>query len=296
MNGGLHRRTGVLKNSPGASARSLLMRATMIKKLFGLASVTVLAGFVVAVSAAGCSSTHIYSYADEGGTVPGKVGLKPGDPGYVAPNNPKDPPPKVDASKPPPVDEPDSSTPGATCPSTTPITAAEIDAQLLWKAPAAFSNVCTQQNIDALKLLFKNAPAGGGVTYAAIKTSLGPTCAACAFSPIAGATWQVFVEDAAGAVDNRTGSCFAQRSGAACGKARFRWETCLDAACPQSDCGAGVQACTAKAQKGACKGLTTDYASACPNEVTDLPICGNVFGAIATSCSGGPGNTIDTTP
>lgn len=271
----------------------------MVKKLFGVASVTVLTGFVVAVSAAGCSSTHIFSYVDEGGTEGGKAVLKPGDPGYDPALDPtidggKKPPVKADASQPDP--EPDAG-PGGMCPTTAVITAADIDAQLQWKAPAAFTNVCTQQNIDALKNLFKNAPAGGGVKYADIKASLGATCAACAFSPLTGATWQIFVEDNAGAIDNRTGSCFAQRSGAACGKARFRWESCLDAACTEADCGGnGVQACTTKAQKGACAGLTTDYAKACPNEAVDLPICGNIFASIAASCSGGPGNTIDTTP
>lgn len=262
----------------------------MIKKLFGLASVTVLTGLVAAVAAAGCSSSHTYFYPDEGGVEGGKIGLKPGDPGYVPPGAEAGTKPKIDASA-----EPDAD-PGA-CPSTAPITAADIDAQLQWKAPVAFQNVCTQQNIDALKLLFKNAPAGTGVKYADIKASLGATCAACAFSPIAGANWQVFVEDASGAIDNRTGSCFAQRSGVPCGQARFRWETCLDTACPESDCGAGgVQACTVKAQKGACQALTTAYASACPNEVDDLPPCGSIFGSIATSCSGGPTNTINITP
>ena len=133
--------------------------------------------------------------------------------------------------------------------------------------------------------------------YADIKLSLGAACASCAFSPKAGPKWQVFVEDAGGAIDNRTGSCFAQRSGTPCGQARFRWETCLDIACPEVDCGAGgVQTCIVKAQKGACLGLTNTYAAACPNEATDLPICGSIFGAIATSCSGGPGNTIDINP
>lgn len=272
----------------------------MIKKLFGLASVTVLTGFVVAVSSAGCSSTTYY-YADEGGIEGGKpkAGLNPGDPGYTPPV-PTSPAPTsttpIDASKPPPpkVDASTEPPPVLTCPTTDPITAADIDAQLLWKAPVAFQNVCTQQNIDDLKNLFKNAPAGGGVKYADIKTSLGATCAACAFSPKAGASWQVFVEEVGGAIDNRTGSCFAQRSGAACGQARFRWETCLDSACPEADCGPnGVTACTQKAQKVACLSLTNSYVAACPNEVDDLPICGNIFGAIATSCSGGPGNTIN---
>jgi hypothetical protein len=258
----------------------------MVKQLFGLASVTALAGFVIAVAAAGCSG-RVAGYADDASNDVRVV--QPGDPGYPGYDSGKKLPPKYDAN------EPD---PEGFCPSTDPITAADIDAQLNWQAPAAFTNVCTQQNINDLKTLFKTAPGGGGIKFADIKIALGATCASCAFSPMNGGTWQVFVEDGAGgAVDNRTGSCFAHRSGAACGKARFRWESCLESACSEAECGADrVQACTQKAQNGACKDLTSDYAKACPNETTDLVPCGNIFGSIATSCSGGPGNTIDITP
>src|SRR4051794_22329266 len=104
----------------------------MVKKLFGLASVTVLTGLVGVITAAGCSS-KLYVYGDEGGVEGGKI-LKPGDEGY---DKAKDPI-RAEAGKvptDPPIEEPD---PGATCPSTTPITAADIDAQLQWKPPSAF--------------------------------------------------------------------------------------------------------------------------------------------------------------
>ena len=207
--------------------------------------------------------------------------------------------------EPPPVDAGGAGDPdgGAVCPTTAPITAASIDAQLPWKPAAAAQNVCTQQNIDALKALFKSAPAG--VKFADMKTSLGAACASCAFSPIGAPNWQVFVEDGSGAIDNRTGSCFAARVGGACGprygavcgKARFRFETCMDIACTTNDCGSeqARQACLNKAQKGACKAVSGAYALACPNEADLLAVCGNIFQAIATSCSGGPNHTIDTT-
>jgi hypothetical protein len=194
---------------------------------------------------------------------------------------------------------------GGVCPTSTPISQAEIDGQLNWLPPASPQNVCTQQNIDALKAKFKAA--SGGVTFTDIRTTLGAACAACAFSATGAANWQVFAE-ASGttALENSAASCFAQRVGgdcgprygAVCGKARFRFETCLAIACPDADCGGASQvaACQVKAQKGACKGIIDAYVAACPNEVDILPSCDNTFKAIATSCSGGPNHTIDTTP
>ena len=247
----------------------------MVKKLFALASVTALTGLMTAVVASGCSSTTTVDNADTGSS---------GSSGTDA---------KKDTNQADVIDNTDAAT---VCPTTAVITAAEIEAQLQWLPPAAIQQTaCIQQNIDDLKALFKKAPAGGGVAFADIKKSLGTTCAACAFSPIKGPTWQVFVEDATGAIDNRTGSCFAQLENADCGKKRFEWETCLDSACPTTDCGDAqkVQTCTGKAQKGACKDLTTIYAKACPNEVEQLKLCGNIFTAIAVSCSGGGDSGID---
>jgi hypothetical protein len=244
----------------------------MVKKLFALASVTALTGLVAAVAASGCSSTTVETESDAATTAEGG--------------------PKAEAGKKDAEQEPEAGPP--VCPSTTPVTGAEIEAQIKWLPPAAVQSVCTQDNIDALKKLFKDAPAGGGVKLADIKTALGATCSPCVFSPIAGPSWQVFVEDTNGALDNRTSSCFAQLESPACGKARSQWETCLDVACPESDCGADkVQQCAQKAQSGACKDLTDVYAKACPNEGDMIDVCGNIFSAIAVSCSGGDAAAID---
>jgi len=110
-----------------------------------------------------------------------------------------------------------------------------------------------------------------------------------------GANWQVFVEEVGGAVDNSAGSCFAQRSNATCGQARFRWDECLALACDPADCGGTPLAtCAQKAQKGACKTLTNAYVAACPNEVDLIAGCGTFYDSIATNCAGGPGHTINT--
>lgn len=179
------------------------------------------------------------------------------------------------------------------CPLPGPITAAQIDARGAWRAPRTFENVCSQSNIDALKSLLSLNP--GGVPYADIKIAVGPACSACVFSTDQSGSWQVLVETAdAGAIDNRTGSCFAQRSGAACGQARFRVESCLLLACPDEGCGlgGGFYACARLAEQGACRALTETYLAACPGQAADQAACGTIFGAIATSCSGGPGHVI----
>lgn len=268
--------------------------------IFGAA--LILSGFV---AASGCSSVDEYKPTggpdgaaahDASGDGP-TVDKDGGSDAPIAPQCGEEPkePPAGDAGT---VQANDA---GGVCPTTATITAADIDAQVKWKAPAAPQNVCTQQNIDALKALFSGS---AGAKYADIKIALGASCASCAFSPMTGANWQVFAEDGIGAIDNRTGSCFAQRAGGACGPrygavcghARFRVETCLDSACPQTDCGspAAVQACRVKAMKGACKSIVDAYAVACTNEADLIKHCDNLYDSIATSCSGGPNHTINT--
>jgi hypothetical protein len=186
----------------------------------------------------------------------------------------------------------------AKCPTTTPITAADIKPQ--WHAPPAVQTVCTQQDIDALKAVYKDA---GTVTFTQIKTTLGTACSGCVFSPLVpdggpATTWSVFVEptpDGGTAIDNRTASCFAHLAGETCGAARAAWEGCLRAGCKLADCGnsdAKVKTCKTDVQSGACKDLTTDYVAKCPNETALLTSC-NLYASIAFGCSGGPDGGID---
>jgi hypothetical protein len=253
----------------------------MVKKLFALASVTALTGLIAAVAASGCSSTeNIVTDPGEGGTDAKGVDAKPKDTGP----------------------DPDVVEPAGTCPSTDPITAADIEKQIQWLPPKPFQSVCTQANIDDLKALFKAAPPAG-VAFTDINAKLGPACAACAFSSDKDTTnWQVFAKyDGKAAVQNESGSCFAQVKDAACGKARFEWEECLDIACSEADCGADKRtACFPKSYKvgGACKAITDAYVAACPDEQAYIDACGTTFKSLAVSCAGGPsaigdGGTID---
>jgi hypothetical protein len=256
-----------------------------MKRVVGFASLFA-SGAISFFIAAGCSSGGLVHFDADGGGGGNSGG------GAIPPGTATSPtawttpttPPTPTSDDPPPPD---------VCPTTTPITAADIDAEYTWEPPAPYQNVCVQSDIDAVKALLNSA---GSVTFDAIKTALSPTCGACAFSQQSDAHWQVFVVVPGGDLDNSTASCFAQRSNPSCGQARFRFETCSNAACTDTDCGSDtrLQQCYAKAQTGACQSLTTAYAAACPNESTMIDAC-NVLGAIATSCGGGPDTTLDTT-
>lgn len=240
----------------------------MVKKLFALASVTALTGLIASVSVAGCSST----------TTEGPAADAASDV-------------KADVAKPKEGGDEDSAVPPSKCPTTDPIT----DVGIKWLPPLPVQNVCLQADIDKLKAEF--AKSTTGVKYADIKTALGAACAACAFSPVKGANWQVIVEDTGGAIDNRSGSCLGQVSTAACAASVFNFEQCLDLACDQTECGGDKeqQACFTKAGKGACKGLNDAVSKACadPGDAAKVTSCGNIFTSIAASCSGGADAGID---
>ena len=242
----------------------------MVKKLFVLASVTALTGLIAATLGAGCSSPDA---APEAPVVSAPDGAPP--------------------VKPPPGDSGGDGPDETTCPRTKPVAEAEVQAVFKWLPPAAVQTACTQQNLDDLKALFTKGK--GSAKFTDIKTSLGATCSACAFSKTASTSWQVIIEDTNGYLDNGTASCFAQLDSAACGKAAFQFDTCLQIACPDTECGtaAAVTACNSKAAKGACKGMNTAVSAACPKLQEDVATCGGILDAIAISCAGGPDAGID---
>ncbi len=175
------------------------------------------------------------------------------------------------------------------CPSTQLITEAEVDALASWKAPSAFQNVCTPQNIDDLKALFNATQ--GAFTAAAARRALGEVCAACAVSRSNDPTWQVIIDDGSSLLNNGLGSCLAIRRGNACGQAAFRLEACAGLACPFETCGGGggEAQCVMAAQQGACRSLDDAYLGVCPtSDAPDFAICSNLFGALAAVCGGGP--------
>jgi hypothetical protein len=249
----------------------------LVKKLFALASISGLTGLLAVSAASGCSSTTTAA-AD------GTDATTGGDTTKVVP--------KEAAAE-------DTSTGPAICPTTDPITAADIDSQLKWAPPKAPQAVCTQQNLDDLKaLIIKNGAAG--TKFTDIQTTLGATCAACAFSKDTDTNWQVYVQTTSGFLSNRTSSCAAQVEGEACGKAYFQADICLKIACSATDCGgdAEVAACQKKAAGtgGACNALGQAFINACPNEKTTFAAdgpCASSPAAIAVTCGGGLDGGLD---
>lgn len=251
----------------------------MIKKMFALASVTALTGLVTAVAASGCSSGGFY----QSGLLPEGGEAGPTFEGGVTDAR-FDAPVKRDAALPP---EEDGNI-GATCPPSTPITVADIG--LTWLAPGAPQSACSQTNLDALKALF--AMNGGSAKYTDIEVALGATCSACAFTQVKGSRWGIIIKNGATvAADNSSGSCFAQVSGNACGKAAFELDACVDIACPVGDC-VDTAKCTQKAvaTTGPCRTFASTFKAACPAVGTE---CDNFLKTIMASCGGGPAGGLD---
>jgi hypothetical protein len=239
----------------------------MVKRLFVLASVTALTGLAAALTVSGCASDP-------------QPGVDPPPPDAGIPDaKPKPPPPDVIGDE----DVPQK------CPTTTPITSADIG--LTWVAPGPVQTVCNQQNLDDLKALFDKGK--GSAKYSDIEKTLGTTCGPCVFTQVKSASWGVIVKDGATIVaDNASGSCFGQLSDATCGKAVFELDACVDLACPQDTC-TDTQACTSKALKGACKNLASTFQTGCPNATDIQPQCDNFIKIIAVSCAGGPDAGVD---
>ncbi len=168
-----------------------------------------------------------------------------------------------------PIDD-DSGNEEAVCPQTTPITAADIESVIDWLPPAPVQSVCSQKNIDDLKAVF--TAGGGTATFANIKTALGETCSACAFTQITAMNWGVFIESDAGILDNSTAACFAEVDNNNCGKAVFEFSGCLNIACNTNVCADAnaIKACKTKAASGACKDLNTAVSTQCKALQTDV--------------------------
>ena len=241
----------------------------MIKKIFALASVTALTGLVASVSAAGCSSTTTAQDNSDTGVVPNEAG---------------------DAKKQPFEAGPEPEAGPTTCPTTAEITTTEIETSFKWMPPGAAQSVCGQKDVDALRDLF--AKGMGSAKYSEIKTALGATCGACAFTKETATKWGLFIEDAAGkiAFDNSHGACEAIIDNDACGKADAEFSVCLDQACVDCADQTATDACFSKAAKGACKAVGAAGAKAC---TVDPAPCDSVLSLLAIVCGGGVDGGLD---
>jgi hypothetical protein len=194
--------------------------------------------------------------------------------GYVPPTPTPTPTPTTTATTPP----------AATCPTTDPVTPADIEGSNPWKPPAPIQSACTQGNINDLRALV--AGSGGAAKFADIKTTVGTTCAACVFSPPSGSTWQPVIEFSNGFIQNTFGACLALLETSACGKAAYEAEGCLKFVCPPATC-PNQSACIATARTGACRTIVDNLATACPRFSDTSPMCSEITNAVIEVCAGG---------
>ena len=235
------------------------------KKLFALASVSALAGLMTTVAAAGCSSTTTETTTtDAGGDA--KEGGSRRDVGVE--------------EEEPPVD----------CPQNVPVTVADFDKEIGWKAAVAAPGSCAQADVTQLEANFKDTNIQ---SYFDLGTGLSAECKACVFSKDTDANWQPIVGTAA---DNgqtgfvNFGACFGSIEGDACGKALQYEQFCYNVAC--NECATTQterQSCIGKAGDtgGMCEEFGATTGTACPQLQDTATQCNSVLDAVKTLCGEG---------
>lgn len=203
----------------------------MVKKLFALASVTALGGFVIAVSAAGCSSTETTTTATDASTDVAK---------------------KTDAK--PPVPEEDAA-PETTCLAPKPIDVSTIP----YQPPAIKPGSCSKDVLTQISTFVDKNP---NATFTDVKdeVSKDAKCGACVFGSVDDSSWAAIVLDKDGNGAINRGACVNVVSGNdACGKAYQQWTSCLLEACDKCTTDTERQTCQTDAQEaGAACGDASD--------------------------------------
>ena len=235
-----------------------------MKKFFALASVTAVAGIVVAASAAGCSSSSTTTETGEGGTDAGKTDAKvnPGTDGGGEDGG------------------------GGECPGAFP-------GDNEYKTPAQAD--ITKCDATDIKFMEDEIAAGRSkfVELEAAMKARKAACAACIFTKEGDSAWGpiVYVGTSGGALQYY-GACFARAPGGseACGTAVQATFDCLDAVCAEDACGgeSAVSACTkaALADKTSCGKY--DLGTKCPNLQSLFDYCEKFTGVISVMCGPGP--------
>lgn len=233
------------------------------KKLFALASVSALAGLMTTVAAAGCSSTTTETTTGDAG----------GD--------------AKDASRREVSTGDDEDDPVVDCPKNLPVTAADLDKEIGWKAAVATPGSCVQADVTQLEANFKDTNIQ---SYFDLGTGLSAECKACVFSKDTDANWQPIVGTAA---DNgktgfvNFGACFGSIEGDACGKALQFEQFCYNIAC--NECATTQterQKCIGKAGDtgGMCEEFGKSTGTACPDLQATATRCNSVLDAVKTLC------------
>jgi hypothetical protein len=211
---------------------------------------------------------------------------------------------------PPPLPQPDASSPssdasillppkdagtdasGGTCPTPLTVTPATFDQDPGWKPAKAPAPVCTTIELSQFE---KNLDDANIKTWTGLATGLGTTCAACIVTSDAEANYGPVVYFAASGGTKgyyNFGACFGQVETQACGKAVQYLEYCLDRAC---------DACTTQGQRdscindaadtnGTCSAFVTTLANECKTLSTSGKKCNNMVDAAKTLCGPNAGD------
>jgi hypothetical protein len=239
------------------------------KKLFALASVSAIAGLMTAV---GCSTT----------TTETNPGTSTSDAGKDTGGSTKDRTVVGD----------DEEEPAGDCPQDVPLTAADLDKEIGWKAAKATPGACTTADITQLEANFKDT---GIKSYFDLGKSLSDDCFACAFAKDTDAAWGPIV----GTAENNGetgfvnfGACFGHVEDADCGKALQYEQFCYNIACNEcATTSTERQKCVEKAgSSGMCTEFGDTTAKACPNIQTSAKKCNSIVDAVKTLCGAASGD------
>jgi hypothetical protein len=234
-----HRRGSFLESrhantDPAAMRLFRLGGDGMVKRVFAVASVTAVAGFVAAVTAAGCSSTTL----DPSDAALSQDVKREGN--------------RLDGST---VD---------TCYPTEPIEFTRF----IYKPPVNQPGACAKADVDKLlAYIDKNADA----TFADLQKEIATypaACAACIIGDINADQWTPLLTRDGSIVSINSSGCveLASNRGDACGKAHRQWDQCIDEGCLNcSD--AELDTCQSEVQRGACLAATEALAEGCGNSI-----------------------------
>ncbi len=204
---------------------------------------------------AGVALALLFACGGKIGTTTNGVGPSPTTTTTSIPKPPRPPPTPTDTDDFPPPDPP-----GGQCPTTDPITSADLPYET---AAAPKIGACTEEELQALVAAVPNAMSDDD-----LKKAVSKQCASCIFTDVNNPPWGPLPEvDSGGgaqAVTINQGGCYQLVTGSAsCGKAIQNALDCSFYACADCADNNAYYKCEQAAPKTACKAMTAAEQSAC---------------------------------
>ena len=175
------------------------------------------------------------------------------------------------------------------CPDTTPLTEADLDAEIGWKPSQPSPGACTAADMDQLEDNFSDSSLR---TYLDLGKGLSTACRSCVITKDTESKWGpiVAVSDGQSGFVN-LGACFGAIEGAACGKAIQYESFCTSVAC--DGCATSqkeLAACVTKSttDDGICAPFASRRTTACPSWALNVKSCGTILKAVQTLCGTPP--------